>query len=171
MGSINKHQGFLLYTMVSLDSFCGLLWWNRASANEKTVGLLINTLKLVYVKILVTVYYYFGVKQWSLILFLCSLASHPARLDCNRSHTGFLVERKKKRSLSFPVFPRKNHLKITSCLDCIQFCINQNKLIQTSGHGPNRVESKRKERPSRCKGLPGAWDFTAAEILKWESVS
>lgn len=52
----------------------------------------------------------------------------------------------------------------------MQFCINQNKLTQTSGHGPSRVENKRKERHSRAKGLPGAWDFTAAEIPNWESV-
>lgn len=172
MGSINKCQVFLLYTMVPLDSFHWLLWWNKASTNEKRVGLFINTHKHMYRNMSITAYYSFAVKHWSLIPCLCSLASHPAQPDCNRSHTGFVVEIKKREVFIFScfAFPRKDHLKITSCLDCMQFCINQNKLIQTSGHGPNRVESNRKVRQSRAKRLPEAWDFTVAEIPKWDSV-
>lgn len=48
----------------------------------------------------------------------------------------------------------------------MQFSINQNKLIQTSGHGPNSEESKRKEGQSRAKGLPRACDLIAAEMSK-----
>lgn len=44
--------------------------------------------------------------------------------------------------------------------------INQNKLIQISGHGPNNKEKKRKEEQSRAKGLPRACEFIAAEMSK-----
>lgn len=57
-----------------------------------------------------SVYYYFALKQWALILCMCSLASRPARLDCHMSQIGFLGGGE-AFILSCSAFPRKNYLK------------------------------------------------------------
>lgn len=48
----------------------------------------------------------------------------------------------------------------------MRLSVNQNKLIQTSGHGPNTGENRRKEEQSTAKQLPGACEFIAAEMPK-----
>lgn len=124
-----------------------LLWWSKASANERKGGLLKNAYvrKHLDMNISLSVYYYFALKQGALILCMCSLASHPTKLDCHMSQIGFLEGGVGVgRPLSFPVlhFPGRTIWKI-KCSDCIPFSINQNKVTQTSGYGPNGEEGKR----------------------------